>query len=136
MTHRTTSYLVPFDPNDTGEPFGLLRTSISGPAHWWLAQVWAADDGDDSVMVRLLDIDGPDGDLIDYAEHHRGCPWFAISSLREDIPGRACPTVRAQFDFPYGIRVAQEWQDLQEGPIDPADVLKAVDRALREAVDG
>ena len=134
MKHRTTSYLLPFDPHDTGEPFGLLRANISGRAQWWLVQVWADDDADESIMVRFLDLDGPNGDFLDAAENYRGLPWFAISWISDDIPRRSCPVIRVQLDFPQGVRVSHEWQDVGLVHVDPAAILKTLDLAFRSSI--
>jgi hypothetical protein len=134
MKTLTGSYLVPFNPNDTGEAFGLLRATIAGRDQWWLAQVWAADDADETVMLRFLDIDGPDGDFTDQATRYRGQPWFAMSWISDDIPRRQVPALRVQLDFPGGQRVTREWDAGALSDATPRTVIDAIGRAIKVPV--
>lgn len=131
MQRLSGSYLVPFNPNDTGEAFGLLRATVAGRDQWWLAQVWAADDAEETVMLRFLDIDGPDGDVTDHAAHYRGQPWFAMSWISDDIPRRQTPALRVQVDLPAGVRVTQEWDLAAIGEATPSAVFNAIDRVIK-----
>jgi len=111
------SYLVPFDPDNTGEPFGFMRANINGRDQWWLVQVWAEDDADETVMVRFLEPDGPGNEFEDMAEGFKGRPWYPISWLSDDVPKRQAFSYRLQLDFPEGVRITHEWGP---GAVDPA----------------
>lgn len=134
MQRLSGSYLVPFNPNDTGEAFGLLRATIAGRDQWWLAQVWAADDAEETVMLRFLDIEGPNGDITDQATRYRGLPWFAMSWISDDIPRHQVPALRVQVDFPGGRRVTQEWDANAASKAAPSAVIDAIGRAIEGPV--
>lgn len=134
MQKLSGSYLVPFNPNDTGEAFGLLRATIAGRDQWWLVQVWAAEDAEETVMLRFLDIDGPDADITDQAVRYRGLPWFAMPWISDDIPRRQTPALRVQVDFPAGLRVTQEWDASAVSEATPRTVIDAIGRAIKGQV--
>lgn len=126
------SYLVPFDPNETGEPFGFMRASISGRDQWWMVQVWAEDIPDETIMVRFLDQDRARDDFIDFAENYAGRPWYPIPWISDEIPKRLAPSFRLSLDMPSGKRITHEW-----GP-DPIGESgrKAVEQLVGEALGG
>lgn len=109
MVDLRKSYLVPFDPEDTGDAFGFMRAQVSGIDQWWLVQVWAEDDPDETVMVRFFDRDDRGRETVDVAENYDGCPWYPIPWISDEIPGEFHPSFRLSLDMPGGIRIAHEW---------------------------
>lgn len=132
MLDLKSTYLVPFDPDDTGEPFGFLRANINGRDQWWLVQVWADDDPDETVRVRFLNQEGPGDDFEDAGEGFRGKPWYPIQWISDEIPKRFAPSFRLSLDMPGGKRITHEW-----GP-DPIGESgrKTIDRMLEKACEG
>jgi hypothetical protein len=102
------SYLVGFDPNDTGEPFGFLRVARGGPEQWWLVQVWASDGPDEDVMVTFLNPSGPPVDDPVPADEFTGCAWYPIPWISDEIPRRFLPEYRVTIDAPDGRRIVHE----------------------------
>lgn len=132
MSDLSQTYLVPFDPSDTGEPFGFMRANINGRDHWWMVQVWADDDPDETIMVRFLDQEGPCGELVEPAEHYAGHPWYPIQWISDDVPRRHSPAFRLALDMPGGVRITHEW-----GPDEIGESgRKTIHRMLSQAMGG
>lgn len=129
------TYLVPFDPDDTGEPFGFMRANINGRDQWWLVQVWADDDPDDTVRVRFLNQEGPGDEFEDAAEGYRGRPWYPISWISDDVPKRHAPAFRLSMDFPEGVRITHEWGPDAIGDTGQKTVLSMLDKAFGGLID-
>jgi hypothetical protein len=130
------TYLVPFDPHDTGEPFGFMRANISGREQWWLVQVWAEDSPDETVMVRFLEQTGPDGELIDLAETYAGRPWYPIAWISDEVPNRFAPSFRLALDMPGGARITHEWGPDPIGEDGRKTVQAMIDKACAGFVHG
>lgn len=136
MLDLKKSYLVPFDPDDTGEPFGFMRANINGRDQWWLVQVWADDDSDDTVWVRFLDQDGPGEEFEDMAEGFRGRPWYPIPWINDDVPRKHSPAFRLALDMPGGVRITHEWGPDGIGEVGQKTAQSMLDKAFRGLVDG
>lgn len=136
MLDPKKSYLVPFDPDNTSEPFGLMRAEVDGIDQWWLVQVWADGDPDETVMVRFIDQDGPGGDTIARGYRYSGCPWFPIEFLSDEVPRRYAPQFRLQMDFPEGLRITHEWGEGASSDAVRESVLSAVEDAIRGTGNG
>ena len=136
MPDLTQTYLVPFDPHDTGEPFGFMRANISGRDQWWLVQVWAEDTDDEAVMVRFLEQTGPGEELVDYAENYAGRPWYPIQWISDEIPKRFAPSFRLSLDMPGGRRMTHEWGPESIGESGRKTIDRMIDKACEGFVDG
>lgn len=136
MPELTQTYLVPFDPHDTGEPFGFMRANISGRDQWWLVQVWAEDTADEAVMVRFLEQAGPGEELVDYAENYAGRPWYPIQWISDEIPKRFAPSFRLSLDMPGGRRMTHEWGPKPIGESGRKTIDLMIDKACEGFFDG
>lgn len=129
------SYLVPFDPHDTGEPFGFMRARVSGRERWWLVQVWADDDPEETIRLRFLAQEGPGAEVTAPAAQFAGRPWYPIPWISDEVPRGHAPAVRLTLDMPRGIRITKEWGP---GAIDEAGrhtVLRMLEVAFGGHVD-
>ena len=136
MPDLKQTYLVPFDPHDTGEPFGFMRANISGRDQWWLVQVWAEDTDDEAVMVRFLEQAGPGEELVDYAENYAGRPWYPIPWISDEIPRRFSPSFRLSLDMPGGVRATHEWGPDEIGETGRKTLQSMIDKVAAGYVDG
>ena len=136
MLDLKRSYLVPFDPQDSGEPFGFMRANIDGRDQWWLVQVWAADDPDETVMVRFLDQGGPGDEFSDAAQHYAGRPWYPIPWISDDVPREHAPAFRLSLDMPAGVRITHEWGPDIIGSTGRKTVERMLGKVLGGYVDG
>ena len=136
MIDLKQSYLVPFDANDTGEPFGFMRANIGGREQWWLVQVWAENDRDDTIKVRFLEQDGPGTELVDFADNYAGLPWYPIPWISDDIPRRRAPSFRLSLDMPEGNSITQEWGPDEIGDSGRKEVAQMLDKVFAGFVDG
>ena len=136
MLDLSKSYLVPFDPYDTGEAFGFMRASVAGRDQWWLVQVWADDDADETIRVRFLDAAGPlEPEVTARAAEFAGRPWYPIPWISDDVPRGHAPAYRLTLDMPRGVRVTHEWGPGDIGDDGRASVRASVDEALGGRVD-
>lgn len=136
MVDLSRSYLVPFDPNDTGEPFGFMRANISGRDQWWLVQVWADDTTDETVMVRFFEDTAP-GIVMDVpAENYAGRPWYPISWISDEVPKRFAPSFRLALDMPGGVRITHEWGPDEIGEQGRKTLQSMIDKVCAGFVDG
>lgn len=136
MVDLAKTYLVPFDPNDTGEPFGFMRANVCSRDQWWLVQVWADDDADDAVMVRFLEQAGPGEELVDRAENYAGKPWYPIPWISDEVPRRFAPAFRLSLEMPEGLRIVHEWGPEPIGDAASKTVHRMLEQALGGLIDG
>ncbi len=136
MAVLKSTFVVPFDPHDTGEPFGFLRANISGRDQWWLVQVWAEDNDDETVMVRFLEQAGPGNELVDVAAGYAGRPWYPIPWISDEIPHRFAPSFRLSLDMPGGRRLTHEWGPGPLGDSGRRTIDRMLDKACGGFVDG
>jgi hypothetical protein len=136
MLDLSRSYLVPFDPYDTGEAFGFMRATVSGRTEWWLTQVWADDDADETVMVRFLNPAGPGSlEVTARAAQYAGRPWYPIPWISDDVPRGHAPAYRLTLDAPRGVRITHEWGPGDLGEDGRASVRATLEEALGGPVD-
>lgn len=136
MLDLKQSYLVPFEPHDTGEPFGFMRANVSGLYQWWMVQVWAEDNEDETIMVRFLEHNGPGSELVDFADNWAGRPWHPIPWISDEIPGRFLPSFRLSLDMPSGRRMTHEWGPDAIDETGRKTIDQMIDKACEGFVDG
>jgi len=135
MVDLSNTYLLPFDPEDTGEPFGFLRTDISGRDQWWFVQVWAGDDPDETIMVRFFEQAGPCAEMSSEADFYRGRPWLPIGMPSDDLPHKFSPSHRVRLDMPGGRSLTHEWGPAQLSEEGRKCLLTALSKSFEEVAD-